>query len=80
MATYRNERSGDIITVPEALQDKYDAIGHYSRVVSDGEAAELKGNALDEALEQAGLSKSGSADDKRARLAEYANTDEEIQS
>lgn len=35
------------------------------------EAEELKGKALDEALEAAGLAKSGSADDKRARLAEY---------
>ena len=32
----------------------------------------MKGAALDEALEAAGLSKSGSADDKRARLAEAA--------
>jgi hypothetical protein len=31
----------------------------------------LKGAALDEALEKAGLSKSGTADEKRARLAEY---------
>lgn len=34
-------------------------------------AADLKGAALDEALEEAGLSKSGSADEKRARLAEH---------
>ena len=35
------------------------------------EAEELRGKALDEALDNAGLSKSGSADEKRARLAEY---------
>jgi hypothetical protein len=35
------------------------------------EAEELKGKALDEALEDAGLSKSGSVDEKRARLAEH---------
>lgn len=34
------------------------------------EAEELKGRALDEALDSAGLSKSGSADEKRQRLAE----------
>lgn len=34
------------------------------------QAGELKGAALDEALDAAGLSKSGSADEKRARLAE----------
>jgi hypothetical protein len=31
----------------------------------------LKGKALDEALDEAGLPKSGSADEKRARLAEH---------
>lgn len=35
------------------------------------EAEELRGKALDEALDDAGLSKSGTADEKRARLAEY---------
>jgi hypothetical protein len=34
-------------------------------------ATELKGAALDDALEAAGLSKSGTADEKRARLAEH---------
>ena len=34
-------------------------------------AAELKGQALDDALEAAGLSKTGTADEKRARLAEH---------
>lgn len=36
------------------------------------EVGELKGAALDEALEAAGLSKSGTADERRARLAEAA--------
>jgi len=35
------------------------------------EAEELKGKALDDALDSAGLSKSGSADEKRQRLAEH---------
>jgi hypothetical protein len=34
------------------------------------DAEELRGKALDEALEQAGLSKSGTVDEKRQRLAE----------
>lgn len=38
--------------------------------VDDAAAVDLKGAALDEALEAAGLSKSGTADEKRARLAE----------
>lgn len=37
----------------------------------DADPAELKGAALDEALEAAGLPKSGTADEKRARLAEH---------
>lgn len=37
----------------------------------DEPAAELKGAALDEALEDAGLPKSGTADEKRQRLAEH---------
>jgi len=35
------------------------------------DAEELKGKALDDALDGAGLSKSGSADEKRQRLAEH---------
>lgn len=35
------------------------------------EAEELKGKALDKALEDAGLSKSGTVDEKRDRLAEF---------
>ena len=35
------------------------------------EAEELRGKALDRALEDAGLSKSGTVDEKRARLAEH---------
>jgi hypothetical protein len=42
----------------------------------DPPAAELKGKALDDALDQAGLPKSGTADEKRAALAAHeASTD-----
>lgn len=41
------------------------------RILSEDEALELKGKALDEALDVAGLSKEGSADEKRARLAAH---------
>lgn len=37
----------------------------------DADPAELKGKALDEALSKAGLSLEGTANDKRARLAEH---------
>jgi hypothetical protein len=38
------------------------------------EPEELKGQALDDALEAAGLSKSGTADEKRQRLADQADS------
>jgi hypothetical protein len=40
-------------------------------ILSEDEALALKGAALDEAIDKAGLPKSGTADEKRARLAEY---------
>ncbi len=40
-------------------------------ILSEEEALDLKGKALDQALRDAGLSTTGSADDKRARLAEH---------
>jgi hypothetical protein len=39
------------------------------------EAEELKGQALDDALEAAGLPKSGTADEKRRRLADHQSGD-----
>lgn len=41
------------------------------RILSEDEALALKGQALDDALAAAGLSKAGTADEKRARLAEH---------
>ena len=38
---------------------------------TSAEAEELRGKALDEALEDAGLLKSGTVDEKRTRLAEH---------
>jgi hypothetical protein len=38
---------------------------------------DLKGKALDEALERRGLSKSGTADEKRERIREYDESDED---
>jgi hypothetical protein len=43
---------------------------------ADPAAAVLRGAALDDALEVAGLPKTGSADEKRAALAEYQAADE----
>lgn len=41
------------------------------RILSADEVIALRGQSLDDALEAAGLSKSGTADEKRTRLAEY---------
>lgn len=72
MTQYRNERNGDVVTVPVELEHKYDDLGHWSRVVTEAEAVELKGEALDQALKDADLPTTGSADSKRERLAEHA--------
>lgn len=47
------------------------AVYETERILSEDEALGLKGKALDEALDAAGLSKAGTADEKRARLAEH---------
>jgi hypothetical protein len=50
------------------------SVEEVQRIYSADEVAELKGQALDDALDAAGLSKSGTADEKRARLAEHEAT------
>ena len=75
MARFRNPANGDVVTVPDVLVAKYEKRDHER--LPDGPAEELRGEALDQALTDAGLSKSGTADEKRARLAEHiANTEE----
>lgn len=72
---------------PAVIQDFRDRGWETSEdiaVRAGAEAEELKGKALDAALEDAGLSKSGTADEKRDRLAEYeaslaeTNKEEEV--
>lgn len=70
--TMRNPKNDDVRVVPDALEESYAARGFEVQARSEKRpAAGLKGKALDEALTAAGLSTSGSADDKRARLAEH---------
>lgn len=73
---YRHVRNSDVIQVFGPVADFYSHHPDWERVISEEEAAELKGASLDEALEEAGLSKSGRADEKRARLAEHTIVDE----
>lgn len=56
---------------PEAIEVRTDQVEMYESQGWTGEADELKGAALDDALDAAGLPKSGSADEKRARYAEH---------
>lgn len=67
--TMKHPDSGDVRRVPDVLVDKYEARGFEAQ--AEPSASELKGAALDEALETAGLPKSGSVADKRARLADH---------
>jgi hypothetical protein len=61
-----------VITAEGALADVYRRDATYTEVVDAAEVEDLKGKALDKALHDAGLPTSGSAADKRARLADAA--------
>lgn len=72
--TMTNPSNGDVRVVPDALEQRYADRGFEVAARSEKPAGgELKGKALDEALDAAGLAKTGSADEKRARLAEHAH-------
>lgn len=62
-------RDGDVIAVPDQLVEYYERQG-WDRIRTPQEIESLRGAALDAALEEEGLPKSGKADDKRARLAD----------
>lgn len=69
-AIFQHEKdAGD--TDLEALGARLTAAVYGDRTQPEPEPVELKGEALDKALEDAGLPKSGSADEKRARLADH---------
>jgi hypothetical protein len=69
--------AGDVHTVDEQLADYYGRQG-WTREATPAEidaiveeAHELRGAALDDALKEAGLSTAGTAEEKRARLADF---------
>lgn len=87
--SYEKDDSDDEEESEDPVADKVDALGEGVESAAKGESAgepadkdgsedgeELKGAALDEALEKAGLPKSGTADEKRARLAEHNDSGE----
>lgn len=70
--TMRNPRTDDVRVVPAQLEQRYADRGWETTGTSGTPApGDLKGAALDEALDSAGLPKSGTADEKRARYAEH---------
>lgn len=75
----KNRASGDVISVEPILVDYYQAQGTWEQVLDPTEAekvaeilaaSNLRGEALDEALEEHDLPKSGKADEKRKLLVE----------
>ena len=72
MATVRNPVNGDVRVIPDVLVEKYVEERGFERLPDATTPDQLKGAALDAALKDAGLSTSGTADEKRARLAEHA--------
>lgn len=77
MAQFKHIHNGDVITAKGAVEDHYAANPLWVRVISPDEAEELKGAALDTALEEHGLPKSGKADEKRERLVGAPDTKEQ---
>jgi hypothetical protein len=67
----RTYRGGgvDVVTVPDSLDMGYQRDEAWSRIVDPAEAERLKGEKLDQALRDAGLPLTGTADEKRERLA-----------
>lgn len=71
-------RNGDVRVIPDVLVEQYSSRGWEPVDEQSTDPGELKGKALDAALTDAGLSTSGTADEKRARLSEHtANQHEE---
>lgn len=77
MPLFKNTRTGDVITAEGPVATMYGRRADWEELdTPDGGTADdgtrtLKGAALDDALDDADLPKTGTADEKRARLAEH---------
>lgn len=76
MAQFKHRRTGDVITVFGPVADHYGNLEpDWDEVVTHEEAAadtaDLRGEALNQALQDAGLPTSGKADEKRQLLADH---------
>jgi len=72
----RHITSDDVIVVQDESVGYYQSTGQWVLDEAEAEAetpaaAELKGEALDDALRDAGLPLTGTADEKRKRLADF---------
>lgn len=81
MATYKNDLTGDIVTVFGPAEQFLIHKGGYTlaeQLPAGGgdvfDPFELKGADLENALEAWGLPKAGTADEKRQRLHDHLNT------
>lgn len=66
----KNDRTRIASTAAEAVEFRY---AGWTEQATDSEGQILRGDDLDKELEKAGLSKAGSASDKRARLAQHTD-------
>lgn len=71
MTMFVHPVSGQVQTAHSPAVESFLRTRGYELHATPEDAADLKGAALDEALEVAGLVKSGSAGEKRARLVEH---------
>lgn len=75
MGQWQRVNSTDVVDVPPALDKSYKADPAWQPYRPTREDdGKLKGQELDDALKAADLPTTGSADEKRARLAEHTNT------
>lgn len=71
MTIFIHPDSGQVQTAHSPAVESFLRSRGYELHATAEDAADLKGAALDEALDEADLSKSGTADEKRTRLAEF---------
>lgn len=69
---FRNIINGDVHTVDpdNPIGDYFGRSLDWEQIITEDDAADLKGEALDAALEDHDLPKTGKADEKRKRLVE----------
>lgn len=78
MTLFKHPVTGQIQTAQSKPVERFLRSRGYEPHTAVGDPGGLKGAALDAELEVAGLSKSGSADEKRARLVEHLAVEPDV--